>query len=146
MQQLPNTGHKFQKGNTFGISGRPAAGLQSFKDRLAYWMDHKTIGEIKAIIDNPKKWNKLLSSDAMVARRIHEAASKNGNSDFIALLDRLLGKPAITAEVAVTHGLAERLDKAEALMLDAPVIDAKPIALTESLIVDPITCILEEDA
>lgn len=131
--------NKFPVGNTFG--GRTATGLQSFKDRLAYWMNHKTIGEIKAIIDNPKKWDKLLSADAMVARRIHSAAGKDGNSDFVALLDRLLGKPAITAEVAVTHGLAERLDRAEAMMLESSPV---PVMTIDHPVMDLVTSVDEE--
>lgn len=97
-------------------AGRPAAGLQSFKDRLAYWMDTKTIADIEAIIDNPKKWGKLLAVDALVARRISEASKKTGIQDFVAILDRLLGKPAITADLVVTHQLGNRLDEAEKLI------------------------------
>ena len=118
----PNSG-RFQVGNP-GSPGRPKAGLQSFKDRLAHWLETKTIGDIQEIIENPKKWNKLLSVDAMVARRIADACGKSGGNDFVAILDRLLGKPALMAELNVTHGLADRLDKAEAL-LGSTVIDAE---------------------
>ena len=112
------------KGTSGNALGRPKAGIVAFKDRLAYWLEQKTVGEIKALIENPKKWDKLLSVDAMVARRIADACGKSGGADFVAILDRLLGKPALMAELNVTHGLADRLDKAEALLGHA-VIDAE---------------------
>lgn len=123
---LPRTAWK--AGVSANPAGRPAAGMQSFKDRLAHWMDTKTIGDIEAIIENPKKWNKLLAVDALVARRISEAAKKSGTSDFVALLDRLLGKPAITADLIVTHELGTKLDKAEKMLAtDVEFVEVKPL-------------------
>jgi hypothetical protein len=108
-------------------AGRPVTGLQSFKDRLTHWLETKTIGDIETIVNNPKKWNKLLSIDALVARRIHEAAQKSGTSDFVALLDRLLGKPAMTADLVVTHELGTRLDAAEKILAaDAEFVEIAP--------------------
>lgn len=104
-------------------AGRPAAGFQSFKDRLARWLETKTLKEIQAIVEDEKKFNKLLSVDAMVARRIHQACKASGGADFQMILDRLLGKPAITADLQVTHALASRLDAAEQLLLSSPVIE-----------------------
>lgn len=105
----------FAKGN-HGGAGRPKAGMQSFKDRLAHWLDTKTLKEIQTIVEDDKKFGKLLSIDAMVARRIHQACKANGGMDFQMILDRLLGKPAITADLQVTHALASRLDAAEQLL------------------------------
>lgn len=73
--------------------GRPAAGFQSFKDRLAYWLDTKTIGEIRKIVEDEKKFDKLVAIDALVARRISEASKQGSTSDFASILDRLVGKP-----------------------------------------------------
>ena len=113
-----NGNPNWTKGKSANPAGRPAAGMQSFKDRLAHWLETKTIGEIEAIVTNPKKWNKLLSVDAMVARRISQACKGDGGADFIAILDRLLGKPSQTSEINVTHGLADRLDRAEKILLE----------------------------
>lgn len=114
-QQIPlkrENGGRFAKGN-HGGAGRPVAGMQSFKDRLSHWLDTKTLKEIQTIVEDEKKFGKLLSIDAMVARRIAQACKANGGMDFQMILDRLLGKPAITADLQVTHALASRLDAAE---------------------------------
>jgi hypothetical protein len=90
----------FQPGNKHGIAGRPASGMQSFKDRLARWTDTKTVGEIERLIKDKKAWNNLLSIDAMVAMRVSEAYERGGGASMTVILDRLLGKPpqAITGE------------------------------------------------
>ena len=116
MTEKPNNGWK--KGTSGNPAGRPKAGMQSFKDRLAHWMETKTLKEIKAIVEDDKKLDKLLSIDAMVAQRIRQACKADGGADFVMILDRLLGKPAQTADVNVTHGLADRLDKAEAMLIE----------------------------
>lgn len=97
--------------------GRPKAG-QSFKDRLAYWLDTKTLKQIRAIVEDETKLDKLPAVDAMVARRIAQACKADGGQDFLMILDRLLGKPSQAVEMNVTHGLAARLDRAEAILLE----------------------------
>lgn len=131
-KRQPN-GHFIKGQPSINPRGRPAAGMQSFKDRLAYWLDTKTITEIEQIVDNPKKWGKLLAVDALVARRIVEAAKASGGNDLSIILDRLLGKPAITADLQVTHALASRLDAAEAALLGSP---SNPLSLTSEIITD----------
>ena len=132
----------WKPGQSGNPKGRPATGFQGFKDRLQHWLETKTIGDIEALVSNPKKWKKLVSIDAMVAKRIHAACAADGTGDFIAILDRLLGKPAQTAEVNVTHGLADRLDKAEAILLEStPVIKNTVQALT----IQPVINQLEEE-
>lgn len=95
--------------------GRPRTGLQSVADRLNYWLETKTIGEIKKIINSPKTWNELPSIDAMVAKRIKRACDDDGETDFNMVLDRLIGRPVqpIAAEFKHTHGLADRLKQAK---------------------------------
>lgn len=80
-----------------GAAGKP---FQSFKERLCYWLETKTIDEIRAIVEKPKEWKKLVAIDALVAQRIHQASKDTGLGDFNAIFDRLLGKPAqaITGE------------------------------------------------
>lgn len=131
------SGKGFMPGQTGNPAGRPKAGMQSFKDRLARWLETKTYKEIQELVDNPKKWDKLLSIDAMVVRRIHEACQKDKTGDFVALLDRLLGKPAITADLQVTHALADRLDHAEKLLLEppsAPLLEGTAVLLQSSIL------------
>lgn len=130
----------FQRGNKLS-KGRPAAGMQSFKDRLVRWLETKTYKEIQELVDNPKRWDKLLSIDAMVVRRIHEACQKDKTGDFNAVLDRLLGKPAITGDLQVTHALADRLDSAEKLLATDAVFEvieqeSSPSALTAQIEAD----------
>ena len=106
---------RFKKGFVGNPAGRPKAG-QSFKDRLAYWLETKTLKEIRAIVEDEKKFDKMPAIDCMVAQRVRQACKADGGSDFLMILDRLLGKPAMTAEVNVTHGLADRLDRAERIL------------------------------
>lgn len=129
----------WQKGVSGNPKGKPITGFQGFKDRLQHWLETKTVGEIEMLVTNPKKWKKLVSVDAMVARRIHQACGADGTGDFIAILDRLLGKPAQTAEINVTHGLADRLDRAEAILLESkPVIDAEHLQVTSEVLVSAV--------
>src|ERR1700722_7362881 len=91
---------RWAPGQSGNLRGRPKRGFQSFKDRLAYWLENKTASEIKALVENPKAWGRLVSIDAIVVRRIAAALERDGSADFTLLLDRLLGKPsqAITGE------------------------------------------------
>lgn len=107
----------FQAGNTLG--GRPVAGLQAVADRLSYFLQSHTIDEIHALVRNKKAWGKLTAIDGVIVRRIHAALMKAGsNPDFTAVLDRFVGRPVqpIAAEFKVTHGLADRIEKARKLV------------------------------
>jgi hypothetical protein len=100
-------------------SGRPAAGLQAVADRMAYFLSKHTIDEIHALVRNKKEWGKLTAIDGVIVRRIHAALQKAGsNPDFTAVLDRFVGRPVqpISAEFKVTHGLADRIEKARKLV------------------------------
>lgn len=99
--------------------GRPVAGLQAVSDRLSYFLQSHTIDEIHALVRNKKAWGKLTAIDGVIVRRIHAALMKAGsNPDFTAVLDRFVGRPVqpIAAEFKVTHGLAERIEKARKLV------------------------------
>lgn len=109
--------HRFKKGVSGNPKGRPATG-QGIKDRLAFWFETKTIKEIESLIANPKAWDKLAAVDANCCRIISESCKRSGLSASQFIWDRLLGKAAQTAEVSVTHGLAERLDRAETILLE----------------------------
>ena len=105
----------FQQGNDLGKNGRPAAGLQAVADRMAYFLSKHTIDEIHALVRNKKEWGKLTAIDGVIVRRIHAALQKAGsNPDFTAVLDRFVGRPVqpIAAEFKVTHGLADRIERA----------------------------------
>jgi hypothetical protein len=103
-------------GPSINPKGRPAAG-QSLKDRMAMWYETKTVGEIEELILNPKKWNKLAAIDASICQLVSESCKKTGQSAVMIIFDRLLGKPAITADLVVTHQLGSRLDEAEKLII-----------------------------
>ena len=83
----------YKKGFVSNPAGRPASGYQSFKDRLAFWMETKTVSEIEALIKNKKQWGKLPAIDAMVAMRVSESYEYGGGASMTIILDRLLGKP-----------------------------------------------------
>lgn len=105
----------FQPGNDLGKNGRPATGLQALSDRLSHFLNSHTIDEIYALVRNKKEWGKLTAIDGVIVRRIHAALQKAGsNPDFTAVLDRFVGRPVqpIAAEFKVTHGLADRIEKA----------------------------------
>ena len=96
-------------------AGRPAAGLQAVADRMAHFLGAHTIDEIHALVRNKKAWGKLTAIDGVIVRRIHAALQKAGsNPDFTAVLDRFVGRPVqpIAAEFKVTHGLADRIERA----------------------------------
>lgn len=108
----------WKPGISGNAKGRPATGLQGFKDRLSHWIETKTLKEIKALVDDPdeKKLDKMYAADVMVVQRVRAACKQSGGADFQMILDRLLGKPAITGDLQVTHALADRLDSAEKLL------------------------------
>lgn len=93
-------GKPFPKGIGGNPAGRPAAGMQSMKDRLAYWYETKSIGEIEKLIANKHLWNKLPAIDASLCRVISDGCQSSGLSALQFIWDRLLGKPAqaITGE------------------------------------------------
>lgn len=110
----------FKKGVSGNLAGRPHSVFQSFADRLAHWLETKTVGEIQAIVRNKKQWTDLSAIDAVVVRRIAAAMAKEkSTADFTAVLDRLVGKPVqpIAASFDVRHGLAERIEKARQKLL-----------------------------
>lgn len=131
-------GGLWAKGYSPNPKGRPKTGFQSFKDRLLYWVEEKTLKELKSLVDDPdeKRLDKLLAIDAMVVQRVRAACRKDGNQDFIAVLDRLLGKPMQAVEATVTHALAARLDEAEKLLTDdsAPMIEGQAMLLQTSIL------------
>lgn len=103
----------FQLGNTLG--GRTSTGLQDLSTRISHFLQNHTIDEIQALVRNKKEWGKLTAIDGVIVRRIHAALQKAGsNPDFTAVLDRFVGRPVqpIAAEFKVTHGLAERIERA----------------------------------
>lgn len=105
----------FQPGQSGNPAGRPASGLQDLSTRLAHFLHSHTIDEIYALVRNKKEWGKLTAIDGVIVRRIHAALQKAGsNPDFTAVLDRFVGRPVqpIAAEFKVTHGLADRIEKA----------------------------------
>ena len=82
---------------------------------MAYFLSKHTIDEIHALVRNKKAWGKLTAIDGVIVRRIHAALQKAGsNPDFTAVLDRFVGRPVqpIAAEFKVTHGLADRIERA----------------------------------
>lgn len=100
-------------------AGRPATGLQAVSDRLNHFLQTHTIDEIHALVRNKKEWGKLTAIDGVIVRRIHAALQKAGsNPDFTAVLDRFVGRPVqpIAAEFKVTHGLADRIERARKLV------------------------------
>ena len=108
MDELPISGTQplkkpkgFQPGISGNPAGRPATGFQSFKDRLCYWLETKSIDDIEKLVLKKSEWRKLPAIDGIVVRRIHAALQHEGSgADFALVLDRLLGKPAqaITGE------------------------------------------------
>lgn len=105
----------FEPGNDLGAAGRPARGLQSVADRMAHFLETRTIDDIEKLVRNKKEWRKLTAIDGIIVRRIAAALTKAGsNPDFTAVLDRFVGRPVqpIAAEFKVTHGLAARIDDA----------------------------------
>lgn len=84
-----------------GVSGNAGRTFQTFKERLAYWLETKTITEIEKLVLSKREWGKLVAIDGLVVRRIHAAfQADNSGGDFALVLDRLLGKApqAITGE------------------------------------------------
>lgn len=109
----------FQKGVSGNPLGKPVSGLQNVTQRLDHFLSTRTIGEIETLVRSKKEWSRLSAIDGIIVRRIHAALQKAGsNPDFTAVLDRFVGKPVqpVSGEFKLTHGLAERIDKARALV------------------------------
>ena len=68
-------------------------GYQSFKARLTWWMESKTVSQIEKLIKNKSAWARLPAIDAMVAMRVSESYERGGGASMTIILDRLLGKP-----------------------------------------------------
>ena len=105
----------FEKGKSGNPAGRQATGLQELSTRLQYWLTNKTVGEIENMVKNKAGWKKLVAIDGVLVRRIDSALRRSGsNPDFTAVLDRFVGRPVqpIAAEFKVTHGLADRIERA----------------------------------
>lgn len=116
--------------------GRPAKLFQSFTDRLAWWLENHTGDEIQAVVRNKKEWGKLSAIDQIVIRRIQAATQKHkSTADFIAVLDRLVGKPVqpIAATFDMRHGLAERIEAARRRLASDPqaVIEQSSVVTVE---------------
>lgn len=128
---------KFAKGNKIGAAGRPASGMQSMKDRLAYWYETKSIGEIERIIKNKRLWKKLPSIDAHIAQVIATGSERTGLPAVQFIWERLLGKApqAITGEdgaplipaqmdiMEIARRMAYTLSLAATQQIAAPTID-----------------------
>lgn len=107
-QQNETSEAKKPQGFQIGNNANPEGGrarknwrhFQTFKERLAHWLESKSLAEIVAIVTNEKKFGKLSAIDAMVAQRIAQACKADGGADMTIVLDRLMGKPpqAITGE------------------------------------------------
>ena len=105
----------FKPGLSGNPAGRQASGLQDLSTRLAGFLQTHTVDEIHALVKDKKAWGKLTAIDGVIVRRIHAALQKAGsNPDFTAVLDRFVGRPVqpIAAEFKVTHGLADRIERA----------------------------------
>lgn len=125
----------FAPGKSENPAGRPAAGLQAVADRMAYFLSQHTIDEIYALVRNKKEWGKLTAIDGVIVRRIHAALQKAGsNPDFTAVLDRFVGRPVqpIAAEFKVTHGLADRIERARKIASAVIIDNALQIEKTTS--------------
>lgn len=84
----------FLPGQSGNPLGRQSAGSK-LQARLDYWLNNRTAGELKALVENEAEWDKLPSIDAVLARRITEAMKemKDNTKDFCAVLDYYAGKP-----------------------------------------------------
>lgn len=83
----------FQPGDRANPHGRPATGYQGFADRAHYWLEKKTVNEIKALMADEKAKGDLGAYDLMILTRIMEAINADGGQSMDRLLDRILGKP-----------------------------------------------------
>lgn len=89
----------WEKGKSGNPKGRPPAG-QGLKDRLSWWLLNKTVDEIERLVNDKKKWGKLVAADAHCAMVVHEGCKNTGLTAIAFIFDRLLGKApqAITGE------------------------------------------------
>lgn len=83
----------FQPNNNANPKGRPVTGYQTFSERAAYWLEKKTINEIKALMGDETAKGDLGAYDLMILMRIMEAINADGGQSMDRLLDRILGKP-----------------------------------------------------
>lgn len=140
MKSTPEPAKRGDKGHfAAGVSGnpagRPASGMQGMSDRIAnFWMN-KTVEEVERLVKNPKLWKKLASIDAAIARRASEAQKKTGINDMVVLLQYMVGKPVqpVSGEFKVTHGLADRINKARKQLQPTTIDQLSAPALTTAM-------------
>jgi hypothetical protein len=108
---------------------------------VQYWLESCTLEEIIRISESKKDFGKLRAIDALVIRRIADAALTGGGDDFSRLIDRWIGKP-MQQLVASVEVEAKPIDLTEiarrtAFLLSLPrADDPEPVALLSEPIKD----------
>ena len=88
-------------------------------DRCRYLCENYDIGQVREIVTNKAKFQKISPYDGIILMRLYEAFEAGGKDSASMLLDRLLGKPKqeITQEVNVNMTLQSAVQ--EVRQLDA---------------------------
>lgn len=117
-----------------GQSGNPKGrkpGYQQFATRVEYLAGKYTVGQVKAIIEDPAKLKALPTADAPILTRMYEASMIGGRPSHEFILDRLLGKPHQSVAVDTTHTVNVVMERAlgEARALTDEQLEAIKLAL-----------------
>jgi hypothetical protein len=83
----------FKPGRNGNLLLRTEPGFQNIKDRLAFWFERKTIGEINKLCKSKREWNKLPAIDAHICRIAHQGSKDSGLEYSAFLFAYLYGKP-----------------------------------------------------
>ena len=91
----------FKPGNVANPKGRPS-GKQGFVDRCKYLCETYDIGQVREIVTNKAKFQKISPYDGIILMRLYEAFQEGGKDSANMLLDRLIGKPKQELQVDST--------------------------------------------
>jgi hypothetical protein len=91
----------FPEGQSGNPAGRPRNRMtwQNYADRIDYYLNEYTRGEIKKLVLDPDEFDKLVTRDALVVQTIAESLQVDGLPSRKELLNRIIGTPIEKAEI-----------------------------------------------
>lgn len=98
----------FKPGESGNPNGKPNGSVkryQSFVERASYLAGNHTVGELRQIIADQKKFDALPYNDGAIIKRMVESLGDDGNASMNSLLDRIIGKPVQPIAQKVEHSV-----------------------------------------
>lgn len=110
MGESPTPNHtpegRFAPGNNANPNGRPRHRMtwQSYADRVDFFLNTYTRGQIKAIVTDPVAYDKFVVRDAFILQSIAEALQADGLASRREIINRVIGEAVKRNEVSGVGG------------------------------------------